>query len=140
MLRFFCLKLFKQHIHRILVSFILFTGFTFIQQIQKGVEIFFFLFPLVPDKRNQCRVQQLLCFHPKIFGSFFPFAFGIHNDCCNQLQDIFFRPYISKWIVMKRFGKIDGIQNLNHIWLMYHFSRFIFHNISILIFLRWSLC
>ena len=140
MLRIPFFQFLEHHIHWILVSFILFTGFAFIQKIQKGIQILFLFISFIPDKSNQCRVQQLLCFHPKIFGSFFPFAFGINNDCCDQLQDIFFRPYISKWIVMNGLGKIDGIQNLNHIWLMYHFSRFIFHDISILIFLRWSLC
>ena len=31
----------EHHIHWILVSFILFTGFAFIQKIQKGIQIFF---------------------------------------------------------------------------------------------------
>ena len=41
---------------------------------------------------------------------------------------------------MKGFGKVNGIQNLNHIRLMHHFSGFIFDDIFIFIPLWWSFC
>ena len=50
----------EHHIHRVLVSFILFTGFTFIQKIQKSIQILLLFITLIPDEGNQCCVQQFL--------------------------------------------------------------------------------
>ena len=133
MLRISFFQFLEHHIYRVLVSFILFTGFTFIQKIQKSIQILLLFITLIPDEGNQCCVQQFLRFHPEILGRFFSLPFGVCNNCRHQFQDIFFRPYISKWIVMKRLRKVDRIQNLNHIRLIYHFPGFIFDDISIFI-------
>ena len=50
----------EHHIYRVLVSFILFTGFTFIQKIQKSIQILLLFITLIPDEGNQCCVQQFL--------------------------------------------------------------------------------
>ena len=79
------LQLRKEQVHRALISFVIFSGFTGIDKVQKCDEVLFFLRGLVPDVANQRGIIEAFRFDPEIFRRFFAFALRVHNQGVHQL-------------------------------------------------------
>ena len=79
------LQLRKEQVHRALISFVILSGFTGIDKVQKCDEVLFFLRGLVPNVADQCGIIEAFRFDPEIFRRFFSFALRVHNQCVHQL-------------------------------------------------------
>ena len=55
------LQLRKKQVHRALISLVVLSGFTGIDQVQKRDEVLFFLRGLVPDVADQCGIIEAFC-------------------------------------------------------------------------------
>ena len=82
-LPFFQLR--KEQVHRALISFVILSGFTGIDKVQKRDEVLFFLRGLVPDVADQRGLIEALRFDPEIFRRLFAFALRVHNQGVHQL-------------------------------------------------------
>ena len=68
-----------------MISLVVLSGLTGIDQVQKCDEVLFFLRGLVPDVADQCGIIEAFRFDPEIFLRFFAFALRIHNQGVHQL-------------------------------------------------------
>ena len=67
----------------------------------------------VADKR---RIEQRFSLDPKIVTGF-ALALGIGNQRRDQLQDVFLRMDVGKWVIVHTLSEIDGVQDFQAVML-----------------------
>ena len=109
MIRLFLLQCFKHQIHWILKIFIILTHFHGIQKFNQCRKVLFLHWCFIMNVANQRTVKKRFGFRPELVTGF-PITLCIGNQCCHQLQNIFFRMDVRKRIVVHTFLEIDRVK------------------------------
>ena len=109
-LRVLFLQVFKHDVHWVLKLFVILTDLHGIDKLDQGGEVLFLYRGFVVDIADQGTVKQRFSLRPE-FVTGFAVAFGIGDQCCNELQDVLFTVDIGEGIVVHALLEINGIQD-----------------------------
>ncbi len=98
----------KHKVYGVFELLVILTDFHGIDELNEGGEVLLLFQSLIMDIANKRAVQQGFCFYPEIvFG--LALAFGIGNQRCYQLQDVFFAMDIGERVIMHVLLEVDYI-------------------------------
>ena len=109
MIRVFLFQRVKEKVNGIFERLIILTDFHCVQHFYQCGKILFVCRSLIIDISDQCRIEQGFCLDPEIVSGF-SFAFGIGNQSCDDLQNIFLGVDVGKGVKVHTFLEIDRIE------------------------------
>ena len=139
MVRFPLGKFLEHQIHRVLKFLIVFPDLHGIDELDEGGKVLFLHRGFIVDIPDKGAVQKRFRLDPEIVPGL-TLALGVGDQRCHQFQDVLFAVKIGKRIVVHGLLEVDGIKDLNAVWLIDHLAVFILHSlinrVSMLIFYR----
>ena len=109
-LRVLFLQVLKHDIHRVLEFLIILADLHGVDELDQGGKVLLFFWCLVVDIPYQGTVEQGLRFCPE-FVTGFSVAFGVGDQCGDELQDVLLAVDIGEGVVMHALFEIDGVQD-----------------------------
>ena len=118
-------KLIEHDVHGVFEALIILSGFGGIDHFEQGSKVFLVFRCFVPDVADEGCVVELFCLHPKIFAGLIAISLRVDDDRIDQLEDVFFRPDVGKWVIVHGLTEIDGVQGLDSVAvLLKHLAAF----------------
>ena len=110
MLRVLFLQVLKHDVDRILELLVIFTDLHGVDELDQRGKVLFLFRCLIVDIADQRAVKEGLRFRPE-FVTGFAVAFGVGDQCGDELQDILLAVDISEGVVVHALFEIDGVQD-----------------------------